>query len=55
MTQPMGVLHGGISVVLAENVASMGGYFNIDAGTLAMYYNASERGATCFVSGQYLQ
>ena len=28
--QPMGLLHGGISVVLAESVASIGGWMNID-------------------------
>ena len=33
--QPFGYLHGGVSVVLAETVASVGGFLNCPAGKLA--------------------
>jgi 1,4-dihydroxy-2-naphthoyl-CoA hydrolase len=31
--QPMGLLHGGASAVIAESAASIGGYLNCDSGT----------------------
>ena len=33
--QPFGYLHGGVSVVLAESVASIGGYLNCPPGKMA--------------------
>ncbi len=33
--QPFGYLHGGVSVVLAESVASVGGYLNCQPGKVA--------------------
>ncbi len=41
--QPFGYLHGGVSVVLAESVASVGGYLNCPPGKVAF---GSEIGAS---------
>ena len=42
--QPFGILHGGVSVLLAESVASVGGYLNVDpaqSGIVGLEINAN--------------